>query len=110
MSLKPAFDRAYDHREHPEAIALRMLEFEETYWEHYGWPEACAIAIYNIARTGDYATAQSYAQWVYARLPKGADRMPSTKTLVEYAQGDFPYDEFNSLHVTLNLLDAGEFD
>ena len=109
MTLKSDFDRSYERRDHPEVVALQMLDSEETYWEHYGWLEACTLAIYGIASSGDYATAQSYAQWLYARLPKGADRMPCTKTLVEYAQAYFPYDEFNRLNVTLNLLAAGEF-
>ena len=116
MTLKPDFDRAYDHRsvfnldasKSPEAVALRMLNAEEVYWEHYGWPEACALAICNIAGEGNYETAQKYAQWLYARLPKGADKMPCIKTLIEYAQGQFPYDDFWQWNTTVNLLMARE--
>ena len=110
MTLKPDFDRAYERRDHPEAVALRMLDSEETHWEHYGWLEACTLAIYSIASSGDYATAQAYAQWLYARLPKGVDRMPCSKTLVEYAQGDFPYDELIRFRCMLNVMEADGID
>ena len=114
MTLKPDFDLAYDRRtaldfdapESPRAVALRMLAAEEVYWEHYGWLEACTKAICEVASTGDYSTAQAMAQWLYARLPKGADRMPSTKTLVEYAQAQFPYDEINRMSTMLNVMEA----
>ncbi|MEL7494359.1 MAG: hypothetical protein AAGJ95_10410 [Cyanobacteria bacterium J06554_11] len=105
-NLKARFDKAYEHQDNPQELALDMLIASETYWEHHGCLEACTWAIYSVASSGDYAAAQGYAQWLYARLPRTEERMPCYKTLVEYAQGTLPYDELNRYWCMMNVLEA----
>ena len=69
-------------------VALDMLRAKVTYWEHYGWVQACHAALESLVFKADYEQAQSLADWLMTSAPLGvAELFPA---LPQYAAGEFP--------------------
>ncbi|EKU96700.1 hypothetical protein Lepto7375DRAFT_7355 [Leptolyngbya sp. PCC 7375] len=94
----------------PEDAALKMIEAQVYYWEHYGWLKAAIQAIHEIAGKEQYELAQRYAQWLEAELPKGYEEVEATKDLCDWAAGDFPKEKITRQNKMIDMLKNRNFE